>query len=174
MGDDRAPSTDAGADSRDAAAPPDVERRDDAPGADDVGVEANEGDDAAVCQPVPEDRRACRPPLDTSICPPGSWDDLPPLPCGLRVYQGPVGDYLAYYVSFADIPPLGGPSSICIYDTATHAIVGAWSVGDYLQYCCQSSLDIYQGIVTDAMIDEAYRMSTHLPCEDDDAGDGGD
>lgn len=145
-----------------------------------LDVDANDGGDGSEgsgCE-APAERRACRPPLDTSICL-GSWDDLPPPPCGLRVYVGPIGDYLAYYVSFADIPPLGGPSSICIYDTATHALVGAWTIGDYLRYCCQSSLDQYQGIVTDAMIDAAFMMSTHPPCADagdvdadDDAGGG--
>jgi hypothetical protein len=76
VGDDSAPSADAGG-HFDASAPAEAAASDaarydaapaetEAPGAGDVDPEASVGDDAAVCQPVPEDRRACRPPLDTA------------------------------------------------------------------------------------------------------------
>ncbi|HEY3592832.1 MAG TPA: hypothetical protein VGL13_03120 [Polyangiaceae bacterium] len=135
---------------------------------DDVAV-VDESDPS--CVPVSGDRRQCRPPLDDSLCP-GTWDELGTPPCGLRVYVGPVGDVWVYYVSYADIPPLGGPSNICVYDPTSHALTGAWSVGDYLHWCCQSSLDIYQGNVTDEMIDGSVALATHPLCDDDDAGDG--
>ena len=129
-----------------------------------------EGGEETSCQPAPEERRACRPPLDTSVCF-ATWEERIPLPCGLRVYEGPIDQYLVQYISYADIPPLGGPSSICLFDPTTHALAGAWSIGHYLHFCCESSLDIYQGAASDAIIDAAVAMATHPPC--DDAGDDG-
>lgn len=133
----------------------------------DVGP-LGDGDEEPSCQPAAGERGQCRPPVDNSVCF-ATWEERIALPCGLRVYEGPIGQYLVQYISYADIPPLGGPSSICLFDGTTHALVGAWSIGHYLHYCCQSSLDVYQGAASDAIIDAAVAMATHPPC--DDAGD---
>jgi hypothetical protein len=136
---------------------------------------SSDGDESAEaappCEPAPEERRACRPPLDTSLCP-ATREELAPPPCGLRVYVGPIDDNSVYYVSYADIPPIGGPSIMCVYDSTSGALTGAWNIGDYPHWCCQSSLDVYEGVVTDALISAAVSMATHPPC--DDAVDGGD
>jgi len=155
-----------GCDREPSRAPADGGSTDDVLPLEEVGP-PGEGGDETSCT-VPEERRACRPPLDTSICF-ATWEERIPLPCGLRVFEGTIDQYLVQYISYADIPPLGGPSSICLFDETTHALAGAWSIGHYLHFCCESSLDIYQGAATDAIIDEAVAMSTHPPC--DDAGD---
>ncbi|HXT99667.1 MAG TPA: hypothetical protein VN903_01655 [Polyangia bacterium] len=44
--------------------------------------------------------------------------------------------YPLQYVSFNDIPPVGGPSWMCVYDSGTHALVGAWALDHFPRWCC--------------------------------------
>jgi hypothetical protein len=118
-----------------------------------------------LCQPVDEDRGACRRPLDTTLCS-GTWEDRAPPMCGLRVYEGPGAGYLLQYVSFSDVPPVGGPTWMCIYDAASHQLVGAWALDHYSRWCCGSSLDLFQGVATNDIASVAVSMATHPPCPD--------
>ncbi|HEY7370934.1 MAG TPA: hypothetical protein VIF57_02065 [Polyangia bacterium] len=120
---------------------------------------------ATTCQPVDADRGQCRTPLDRSLCA-GVWEARPTPPCGLRVYEGPGAGYLLQYVSYADIPPVGGPSWMCVYDDATHDLVGAWALDHYPRWCCGSSFDMFQGVGSDEIAAVAVSMATHPPCPD--------
>jgi len=127
---------------------------------------AGPGTDAgATCEPVDAERSACRPPLGGASC--GStWDTRGTPMCGLRVYEGPGGGYLLQYVSYNDIPPIGGPSWMCVYDSVTHALVGVWALDHYPRWCCGSSFDMFQGVATDELANLAVSMATHPPCPD--------
>lgn len=130
----------------------------DASGAD-GGGEAGSGG----CQPVAELRGLCREPLDTSLCV-ATWEARPEPECGLLVYEGEGAGYLLQYVSYVDIPPLGGPSWMCIYDVTSHALVGTWALDHYMRWCCNSSLDRFQGVGSDAIAGVAMSMATTAPC----------
>ncbi len=122
-------------------------------------------DDGPVCEPADADRGACQSPLDTSLCA-ATWDDRPPPMCGLRVYEGPGAGYLLQYVSFSDVPPVGGPTWMCIYDAGTRELAGAWALDHYLRWCCGTSLDMFQGVATNDIANLAASMATHPPCPD--------
>ena len=92
--------------------------------------------------------------------------------CGLRIYEGPGAGYLLQYVSYADIPPIGGPSWMCVYDARSGALVGAWAQDHYLHWCCDSSLDMFQGVGSDAIAGVAASMATHPACPDAGAESG--
>jgi hypothetical protein len=117
----------------------------------------------AACQPVTEERGQCRPPLDTGLCA-ATWETRDPPMCGLRIYEGPGAGYLLQYVSYADVPAVGGPSWMCVYDTTTHALVGVWALDHYLRWCCASSLDMFQGVGSDDIAAVAIAMAAHPPC----------
>jgi hypothetical protein len=123
------------------------------------------GEAGSTCQPVDVDRGACRPPLDTSMCA-ATWDTRAAPMCGLRIYEGPGAGYLLQYVSYNDIPPIGGPSWMCVYDAASGALAGGWALDHYLRWCCGSSLDMFQGIATNQMVSVAASMATHPACPD--------
>ena len=127
---------------------------------------AGPGTDAGTtCEPVDAERGACRPPFGGASC--GStWDTRGTPMCGLRVYEGPGGGYLLQYVSYNDIPPIGGPSWMCVYDSVTHALVGVWALDHYPRWCCGSSFDMFQGVATDELANLAVSMATHPPCPD--------
>jgi len=129
------------------------------------------GDAVPQCQPADADRGACRPPLDTSLCA-ATWDGRPSPMCGLRVYEGPGGGYLLQYISYSDVPPVGGPTWMCIYDAGTHQLAGAWALDHYLRWCCGTSLDMFQGVATNDIANLAASMATHAPCPDAGADDG--
>ena len=136
------------------AAPPDGS------GSADVADAAGE---VSACQPVAEERGQCRPPLDTGLCA-ATWETRDPPMCGLRIYEGPGAGYLLQYVSYADVPAVGGPSWMCVYDATTHALVGVWALDHYLRWCCGSSLDMFQGVGSDDIAAVAIAMATHPPC----------
>ena len=129
---------------------------------------APDADAASVCEPVAAERGQCRPPLAATFCA-ATWAARPPAMCGLRVYEGPGAGYLLQYVSYADVPPIGGPSWLCIYDQTRQALVGVWALDHYLRWCCESSLDMFEGVATNDIANLAYSMATHPPCPD--AGD---
>jgi hypothetical protein len=142
-----------------------------APGAD-AGAMPDADTDAALdadadpsCQPVDAERGQCRTRLDRSLCA-GVWESRPTPPCGLRVYEGPGAGYLLQYISYADIPPVGGPSWMCVYDSNTHELAGAWALDHYPRWCCGSSFDMFQGVGSDAIAAVAVSMATHPPCPD--------
>jgi hypothetical protein len=122
-------------------------------------------DVAAVCQPADADRGACRTPLDRSLCT-ATWDDRPAPMCGLRIYEGPGEGYLLQYVSYSDVPPVGGPTWMCIYDAGTHQLAGAWALDHYQRWCCGTSLDMFQGVATNDIANLAASVATHPPCPD--------
>jgi hypothetical protein len=122
-------------------------------------------DAAPLCEPADADRGACRTLLDRSLCA-ATWDDRAPPMCGLRVYEGAGAGYLLQYVSYSDVPPVGGPTWMCIYDAGTHELVGAWALDHYLRWCCGTSLDRFQGVATDDIANLAASMATHPPCAD--------
>ena len=122
-------------------------------------------DAALLCEPADADRGACRTLLDTSLCA-ATWDDRAPPMCGLRIYEGPGAGYLLQYVSYRDVPPVGGPTWMCIYDAGTHELVGAWALDHHLRWCCGTSLDMFQGVATDDIANLAASMATHPPCAD--------
>jgi hypothetical protein len=127
---------------------------------------AGPGDAAGTsCQPVAAERGQCRVPLDEALCA-ATWATRPTPRCGLRVYEGPGAGYLLQYVSYNDIPPVGGPSWMCVYETATQALAGAWALDHYPRWCCSSSFDLFQGVATDAIADVAVSMATHPLCPD--------
>lgn len=136
---------------------------------------ADAGDDGAAdggtgtaCDPAPEERGQCRRPVEATFCAP-TWAARPPPMCGLRVYEGPGAGYLLQYVSYVDIPPIGGPSWLCIYDQETQALVGVWALDHYLRWCCESSLDLFEGVATNEIANLAYSLAAHPACPD--AGD---
>ena len=136
------------------------------PGDADADAEADADSDAAsTCTPVAAERGQCRPPLEATFCA-ATWDARPALMCGLRVYEGPGAGYLLQYVSYVDIPPIGGPSWMCIYDRTTQALVGVWALDHYLRWCCESSLDLFEGVASNEIANLAYAMATHPPCPD--------
>ena len=124
-----------------------------------------DADAASTCEPVAAERGQCRPPLEASFCA-ATWGARPPPMCGLRVYEGPGAGYLLQYVSYADIPPIGGPSWMCIYDRETQVLVGVWALDHYLRWCCGSSLDLFEGVASNEIANLAYSMVTHPPCLD--------
>lgn len=127
---------------------------------------AGPGRDASVaCEPVDGERGACHQPLDAFLCA-STWDMRRAPMCGLRVYEGPGGGYLLQYISYNDIPPVGGPSWMCVYDSVSHALVGAWALDHYPRWCCGSSFDLFQGVATDQLANLAVSMATHPPCPD--------
>ena len=127
---------------------------------------AGPGRDAAVtCEPVDAQRGQCHAPLDAFLCA-STWDTRATPMCGLRVYEGPGGGYLLQYVSYNDIPPVGGPSWMCVFDSVTHALVGTWALDHYPRWCCGSSFDMFQGVATDQLANLAVSMATHPPCPD--------
>jgi hypothetical protein len=131
----------------------------------DAGLGNNDAGMAA-CQPVDaEEPGQCRAPLDETLCA-ATWDTRPAPMCGLRIYEGPGGGYLLQYVSYNDIPPVGGPSWMCVFDGGTQALVGAWALDHYPRWCCGSSFDLFQGVATDEIANLAVSMATHPPCPD--------
>ena len=127
---------------------------------------ARPGDDAGTaCQPVAAERGQCLVPLDTTLCA-ATWETRVVPMCGLRVYEGPGAGYLLQYVSYNDVPPVGGPSFMCVYDSGTQALAGAWALDHYLRWCCGSSFDLFQGVATDQIADLAVSMATHPVCPD--------
>ncbi len=141
-------------------------RRTSAPDAD---ADAHVASDAAsVCEPADAERGQCRRPVETSFCA-ATWAARPSPMCGLRVYEGPGAGYLLQYVSYVDIPPIGGPSWMCMYDQESQALVGVWALDHYMRWCCDSSLDMFEGVATYDIAKLAYTMATHPDCPD--AGD---
>ncbi len=142
------------------------------PPGDDAG---SDGDDAgsdgdgagpATCAPIDEQRGQCRTPLGASFCA-ETWATRDAPMCGLRVYEGPGAGYLLQYVSYNDIPPLGGPSWMCVYaQNGSRSLVGAWALDHYLRWCCGQSLDLFQGVATDEIANLAASMATHPLCPD--------
>lgn len=122
-------------------------------------------DSAPICEPADADRGACRSPLETSLCA-ATWDDRAPPMCGLRVYEGPGAGYLLQYVSFSDVPPVGGPTWMCIYDAGTRKLAGVWALDHYQRWCCGTSLDMFEGVATDENASLAASMAAHPPCPD--------
>ena len=84
--------------------------------------------------------------------------------CGSTKVPG--AGYLLQYVSFSDVPPVGGPTWMCIYDAGTHQLAGAWALDHYLRWCCGTSLDMFQGVATNDIANLAASMATHPPCPD--------
>ena len=141
----------------------------DAAAGSDADVDA--GDDAGAdvtCEPATEERGQCRRPVEATFCA-ATWAARPPPMCGLRVYEGPGAGYLLQYVSYVDIPPIGGPSWLCIYDPANQELVGVWALDHYMRWCCESSLDMFEVVATNEIANLAYSMATHPACPD--AGD---
>jgi len=132
---------------------------------------APDADAALACEPADAERGQCRRPVEASFCA-ATWSARPGAMCGLRVYEGPGAGYLLQYVSYVDIPPLGGPSWLCIYDQAGQKLVGVWAQDHYLRWCCESSLDMFEGVATSELATLAYTLATHPPCPDAGDGDG--
>ena len=86
--------------------------------------------------------------------------------CGLRVYEGPGAGYLLQYVSYSDVPPVGGPTWMCIYDAGRRQLAGVWALDHYQRWCCGTSLDMFEGVATDEIASLAASMATHPPCPD--------
>ncbi len=129
-------------------------------------VDGGGGDDAdSVCEPLDADRGACVRPLDTQLCA-ATWDDRPAPMCGLRIYEGPGAGYLLQYISYSDIPPVGGPTWMCIYDAGSHQLAGAWALDHYPRWCCGYSLDLFEGVATNDIANLAASMATHPACPD--------
>jgi hypothetical protein len=137
------------------------------PDADTADADTADADTDALstCEPVEAERGQCRPALEATFCA-ATWGARPPVMCGLRVYEGPGAGYLLQYVSYVDIPPIGGPSWMCIYDRTTQALIGVWALDHYLRWCCESSLDMFEGVASNEIANLAYAMATHPPCPD--------
>jgi hypothetical protein len=130
----------------------------------DAGVDAV-ADVDSTCDPLDADRGACVQPLDTELCA-ATWDDRPAPMCGLRIYDGPGAGYLLQYISYSDVPPVGGPTWMCIYDASSHQLVGAWALDHYPRWCCGYSLDLFEGVASDDIANMAASMATHPACPD--------
>jgi hypothetical protein len=146
---------------RQSAAPDAAADADAAAASDDAGPDA-------TCEPALEERGECRRPVEATFCA-ATWAARPPPMCGLRIYEGPGAGYLLQYVSYVDIPPIGGPSWLCIYDLTSQQLVGVWALDHYLRWCCESSLDMFEGVATNEIANLAYSLATHPACPD--AGD---